>query len=164
MEIDCRHGLAVGTCSICKAESVGSTRRSPKGSPLRRSGSESRSARSRRWWPSGAKHSNHQPRYNARPETFKAYEDVWKNVRGAKSFKGGWTAFSRAANAEPAMPRRKVRKAERLMMKGGYVSDEKAPNVGRRWHVADSPKKGSRRRTTKSRLISKLTGRSSKKK
>jgi hypothetical protein len=75
-------------------------------------------------------------RYGRRPETFEAYVEVWKRLSGAQQFPGGWTMFSRAASAEPAIDRGLVRRAEELMRLGGYVSGPKERGVGRRWWPA----------------------------
>jgi hypothetical protein len=75
----------------------------------------------------------YRSRYGPRPETFEAYVDVFDNVPGADDFPGGWTNFSRAANAEPAMDGELVRRAEELMATGGYESTPKEPGKGRRW-------------------------------
>ena len=88
-------------------------------------------------------------RYNARPETFNAYEDAWKTVRKVRRFKGGFTGFTRAANAEPSIRKARVRRAERLMGKAGYASAGKTPGVGRRWHQV-AAKQTIRRRAVKS--------------
>jgi hypothetical protein len=75
----------------------------------------------------------YRSRYGPRPETFEAYVDVFDNVPGAGDFPGGWTTFSRAANAEPAMDEELVRGAEELMAAGGYEPAPKEPGKGRRW-------------------------------
>lgn len=112
---ECAHGLTVETCGSCR-KTLG-----PK-----RPGPTPTASPDEPWAP-------YANRFAARPETLAAYVDVWKRSSAARSFSGGWSTFSRAASAEPAIDPGLVREAERLMEQYGYVSDGKRPGVGRRW-------------------------------
>lgn len=115
-EDECIHGLATGTCRSCSSRFV-----------------ERRASPSDR---SGAIWEKYRERYATRPETFDAYIDVWRRSSTAQAFVGGWTAFSKAANAEPAVDPASVSHAEEIMRQFGYESEAKVPGVGRRWHRA----------------------------
>ena len=72
-----------------------------------------------------------------REATFEAYCEVWRADSAVLAQFGGWTTFSRCANAEPAclrdMPER-VEAAEEAMRRHGYVADDSGrPGRGRRW-------------------------------
>lgn len=112
---ECRHGLAEGTCASCRGPSI------------RRAQPEARAGSAREPW------APYEDRFNRRPETFAAYVDVWKRSSAAQQFPGGWTAFSRAASAEPAIDPLLVRRAEEVMEQFGYASCPKTAGVGRRW-------------------------------
>ena len=114
MDDECKHGLTESTCSLCRPAA-----------PVERS-QGGRAPSSRPWEP-------YRERYARRPETFEAYVDVWQRLSGAREFPGGWTAFSRAANAEPAMDSSLVQRAEELVRLAGYECGPKQPGVGRRW-------------------------------
>ncbi len=72
-----------------------------------------------------------------REATFEAYVDTFFRLSGARNFPGGWTNFSRCANAEPALVTNVpelVRLAEEHMRAGGYEADDRGrPIKGRRW-------------------------------
>lgn len=63
---------------------------------------------------------------------------VFFRIAGACDFSGGWTMFSRCANAEPALARdepKLVARAEELMRLAGYEADDSGrPKKGRTWH------------------------------
>jgi hypothetical protein len=67
------------------------------------------------------------------------YKDVYFQTPGG--FPGGWTKFSRCANAEPALAKGEpqlVKRAEDLMRAAAYELDdsERAQGKGRRWYRA----------------------------
>jgi hypothetical protein len=116
---ECIHGMPDGTCSICKQ---------PKARQSRPNGTRSIAGSS--------DPEQYRIRYGKRPETFDAYLDVYSRLHGAKNFPGGFAKFTQAANAEPAVDADLVRRAEELMLLGGYEPSEKLPSVGRRWWPA----------------------------
>jgi hypothetical protein len=69
--------------------------------------------------------------------TFDAYVRVFFGTSAARAFPGGWTHFSRCANAEPALVAKEpdlVALAENLMRSSGYEADDSGrPSKGRRW-------------------------------
>ena len=71
-----------------------------------------------------------------RQDTFDAYVEVFFTT-DARQFPGGWTQFSRCANAEPERKETSpvlVVRAEALMRAAGYVADDTGrPLKGRRW-------------------------------
>jgi len=81
----------------------------------------------------------YRDRYPAeRQATFDAYKDVFFRLNAARQFPGGWTKFTRCANAEPALVRSEsklVHRAEELMRAGGYELDDSGRSRwhGRRW-------------------------------
>lgn len=115
---ECEHGSDPSTCGVCQRSAApkpsGGSGRSPgeAGVPI---------------W------EKYRERYGNRPETFEAYVEVWQRSSGARDFPGGWTAFSRAANAEPAIDADLVARAEQLMRLHGYETGPKEHGVGRRW-------------------------------
>ncbi len=75
-------------------------------------------------------------RYNARPETFDAYVDVWKRVPEAQQAFAGWVGFAQAANAEPSLLQKhpeRVEAAEAAMRSGGYDLGPPTERGARRW-------------------------------
>jgi hypothetical protein len=81
----------------------------------------------------------YRDRYNARPETFEAYVDVWNDLPDARASFGGWVGFAQAANAEPSWVAKhpdRVRTAERLMRKAGYEIGAPTEKGARRWVLA----------------------------
>ena len=89
----------------------------------------------------------YRDRYNARPETFDAYVDVWNRLPEVRVLFGGWVGFAQAASAEASWvanrPER-VRAAEDLMRKAGYEIGEPTEKGGRRWiAVGRRPRFGS---------------------
>jgi hypothetical protein len=132
-EDECLHGMVPATCVLCngrakreRAEEAASPRASSAPKVLR----------------SPADLEHYRSRYTAeRQPTFEAYVDVFFRVENARSFPGGWTKFSRCANAEPVLTRtepRLVERAEALMRAGGYQVDDsgRARGKGRHWVVA----------------------------
>lgn len=113
----CKHDMLPGSCSACKA---------PAGPAAKKVPAAVRSSGAREW-------EQYRERYGKRPETFEAYVDVWNRFASARAAFGGWSTFSRAANAEPAMPPEQVRRAEELMRLGGYEAGPKLQRAGRRW-------------------------------
>ena len=82
----------------------------------------------------------YQSRYNARPETFDAYVDVWTRVPEAQLSFGGWVGFVQAANAEPSWVANRpdrVRVAEAIMRKGGYETGAPTDRGARRWELSE---------------------------
>lgn len=62
-----------------------------------------------------------------REATFEPYVEVFFRLSGARAFQGGWTMFSRCADAEPALLRDEptlVARAEELMRLAGYEADD----------------------------------------
>jgi hypothetical protein len=126
-EEECKHGMLPMTCEICLAP------RAP-----------GRRGVSRRGTPdeldSPASVEKYRSRYPGdREPTFQAYVAVFFGFADARNFPGGWTKFSRCANAEPALAReqpRLVERAERIMRDAGYVPDDSNRNRGggRMWH------------------------------
>lgn len=110
---ECIHGLDLATCSLCRMSTAASSSRFE--TPI---------------W------EKYRDRYKERPETFEAYVDVWQRLTGARSFPGGWTLFSRTANAEPAVDAALVRRAEDLMELGRYRLGLSTRHGGRRWRRA----------------------------
>lgn len=113
---ECEHGSDPSTCGVCRRgarpATVGISVGDAGGVPI---------------W------EKYRDRYGNRPETFEAYVDVWQRSSGARDFPGGWTAFSRAANAEPAIDADLVARAEQLMVLHSYYAGPKEPGIGRRW-------------------------------
>jgi hypothetical protein len=75
-------------------------------------------------------------RYNARPETFDAYVDVWTSVPEAQQAFVGWVGFAQAASAEPGWVRKhpeRVQAAEIAMRSGGYELGPPTEKGARRW-------------------------------
>jgi hypothetical protein len=123
---DCIHGMAPGTCSICSGRDEPTT-----GRPKRRRGSPGK-------LDSPEALEKYRERYLPdRKETFEAYVEVFFRVGSARNFPGGWTMFSRCANAEPALRRDEphlVARAEEIMRLAGYEPDDSGrPRRGRRW-------------------------------
>lgn len=123
-EAECVHGLTVGTCSTCKEK------------PIRQS--RTRRGGMRRSLDSPAAIEQYRSRYrDGREQTFDAYVEVFFGSSEARAFPGGWTTFSRCANAEPALGRDEpslVERAEALMRRAGYEADDSGrPRSGRRW-------------------------------
>lgn len=114
-----------GTCSSCKE---------PTGGTARRGGGASGEILD-----TPASVEKYRDRYPGdREATFEAYVEVFfHGPTGARSFPGGWTAFSRCANAEPALVEQEpklVARAEELMRLAGYEADDTGrPRKGRRW-------------------------------
>jgi hypothetical protein len=80
----------------------------------------------------------YRERYAAdRQETFDAYVEVFF-ATDARQFPGGWTHFSRCANAEPERKETApalVAGAEAMMRAAGYTADDTGrPLKGRRWY------------------------------
>jgi hypothetical protein len=90
---------------------------------------------SREWKALAQPWEQYETRYTARPETYRAYVDVWLNVPAATEHFTGWASFSQAANAEPAQRRRpeRVALAERIMADAGYVIIGSTQRGARRW-------------------------------
>ncbi len=130
---ECRHGLAAGTCSICSGRDRTADQSShARGTP--------------QVLDSPAAVERYRDRYPGdREATFDAYVDVFFRFSQARDFPGGWTHFSRCANAEPALvsgEKELVRRAEELMRLGGYEADDSArPTKGRRWVKASRPRR-----------------------
>lgn len=120
-EGECLHGMPEGTCSLCKNPAAGRSR--PTGSRSRSASSDPE---------------QYRVRYGRRPETFDAYLDVYNRFTGARNFPGGFAKFTQAANAEQAVDRDLVRRAEELMRLGGYEASEKVAGLGRRWWRSSS--------------------------
>jgi hypothetical protein len=91
----------------------------------------------------------YRSRYNARPETFNAYVDVWTRIPEAQSSFGGWVGFVQAANAEPSWVQNhpdRVKTAEAIMRKAGYELGEPTERGARRWvDVGPRPRFGTLR-------------------
>lgn len=124
---ECVHGLIMGTCSICNRPTSTSQQRP------RRSGGSPQTLDT----PDSVKH--YRRRYPGdREPTFDAYVKVFFGSSIARAFPGGFTSFTRHANAEPALTRdhpELVRHAEDLMRSAGYVQDDSGrPATGRKWH------------------------------
>jgi hypothetical protein len=77
--------------------------------------------------------SQYKPRYRSRPETYLAYEDVWRRDLQVRSLFSGWASFSQAANAEPAQSSDRVLIAEECMARCGYKLLPPTSRGGRRW-------------------------------
>lgn len=78
----------------------------------------------------------YESRYTERPETYRAYVDVWQRLADARRIFSGWASFSQAANAEPAQVERRpdrVRAAERLLREAGYELGPLTRRGARRW-------------------------------
>lgn len=123
---DCKHGLLLGTCTLCSVKEV------------RKRGDGPRSGGMPQTLDTPASVEKYRDRYSGEREaTFDAYVEVFFAYSGARSFPGGWTTFSRCANAEPALARDEpalVRRAEELMRLAGYEPDDSGrPAKGRRW-------------------------------
>jgi hypothetical protein len=121
---DCIHDMPPGTCSICKERQSPKPDRGPRGGGI--VGTLDTPASVERY----------RSRYPGdREPTFEAYVKVF--FSRARDFPGGWTYFSRCANAEPALVRDSashVRRAEEIMTGAGYVADDSGrPGKGRRW-------------------------------
>lgn len=119
---ECEHGSDPTSCSVCRRSSSASSTSSPA--------NRERAVGIPIW-------EKYRNRYSNRPETFDAYVDVWQRSSGARDFPGGWTAFSRAANAEPAIDADLVERAEELMRLAGYEAAPKQPGIGRRWSLRE---------------------------
>lgn len=123
---ECKHELLRGTCSLCSAGPVLGTGRA------RHAGGSSSTL------DSPAALEQYRSRYpGERESTFDAYVEVFFRLSGARSFPGGWTNFSRCANAEPSLVRNEpglVSRAEDRMRAAGYEADDSGrPSAGRRW-------------------------------
>jgi hypothetical protein len=131
---ECIHGLASGTCSLC------ARRGGPRSSHRRQ-----RSGGSPTSLTTPAAVERYRSRYpGAREATFEAYVDVFFRLGAARSFPGGWTAFSRCANGEPALVATEpelVRRAEEPMRVGGYDADDsgRPQGHGRQWLKMHQP-------------------------
>ena len=102
----CIHGLATGTCSLCSNYRP------------RVAASTSRSAGSSNSLTTPESLEQYRSRYlGDREATFDAYVEVFFRIREARTFPGGWTMFSRCANAEPAL----VDTEPELVRRGGGV-------------------------------------------
>lgn len=125
---ECIHGLATGTCSLCATPSSS-----------RSVGRRSRSAGSPTSLTTPSALEPYRSRYPGdREATFDAYVDVFFRSQDARAFPGGWTKFSRCANAEPSLVASEpelVSRAEDLMRAGGYIADDsgRSKGRGRRW-------------------------------
>lgn len=78
----------------------------------------------------------YEDRYGARPETYKAYVDVWNRVPRARHEFTGWAIFSQTANAEPKQRRDnpdRVKVAEEIMLAAGYEIGPTTSRRARRW-------------------------------
>ena len=75
----------------------------------------------------------YEGRYRARPETYRAYVEVWQHDPGVREAFGGWASFSQAANNEPSQRDERVRLAEDFMRRNGYEIGSPSPHGGRRW-------------------------------
>jgi len=125
-EDECIHGLTPSTCSICKHGVDAGTSKSG-----RSSGSTSQ-------LDTPASLEKYRDRYPGdREPTFEAYVEVFFRIDAARNFPGGWTMFSRCANAEPSLvekDRALVERAEGIMRAAGYVKDDSGrPRQGRKW-------------------------------
>lgn len=120
---ECIHGLDPSTCSLC----LGRERTAPR---------SKRSAGSPERLDSPAAVEKYRSRYPGdRAPTFDAYVAVFFSTPGVSDFPGGWTKFSRCANAEPALADGEpelVERAESIMKAHGYVADDS--RRGRIWH------------------------------
>ena len=126
LDDECKHGLPPGTCTYCTGKETTAHPGVSQGGghPQKLDTPES-----------VEKYRNRYP--GDREATFDAYVEVFFRYSGARSFPGGWTSFSRCANAEPALVQdepRLVRWAEELMRSAGYEADDSGrPGKGRRW-------------------------------
>ena len=123
---ECIHGLALGTCTLCSRREPRRVRQAARGGGLQQS------------LDTPASVEKYRERYPGdREGTFDAYVEVFFSMSGARDFPGGWTNFSRCANAEPALTRDApdlVQRAEDLMRLAGYEADDSGrPRKGRRW-------------------------------
>jgi hypothetical protein len=126
LDEECKHGLTVRTCTICSGNDA-----TPPRSGSRRSGTPE-------VLDTPESVEKYRSRYRGEREaTFDAYVDVFFTFPDASKFPGGWTMFSRCANAEPALVTGQsalVHRAEELMLLAGYVADDSGrPSLGRRW-------------------------------
>lgn len=126
LDDECKHGLPPGTCTYCTGKETTATH----------GGSRDGGDQEKLDTPGSME--KYRSRYPGdREATFDAYVEVFFRVSGARSFPGGWTAFSRCANAEPALVQQEpnlVRWAEELMRSAGYDADDSGrPGKGRRW-------------------------------
>ncbi len=123
-------GLAIGTCSLCGGTVASRPTRTARDGGAQRSLDSPAALEKYRSYYSGD-----------RKATFEAYVEVFFRLAGARNFPGGWTSFSRCANAEPALVRdapNLVRRAEELMRLAGYeASDAGRPAKGRCWVKVD---------------------------
>jgi hypothetical protein len=122
----CKHDLPTGTCSIC----------SGRDKPTRRKGARSSGSAESLDTPGALE--KYRERYQpSREATFEAYVEVFFRSSGARNFPGGWTMFSRCANAEPKLVETEpklVERAEELMRAAGYEADDSGrPREGRHW-------------------------------
>lgn len=140
---ECIHGLLTGTCSICNRSAAASPTKPP------RAGANPQTLDT----PESVEH--YRRRYpGVRGPTFDAYVEVFFGTSSARAFPGGFTAFTRHANAEPALARdhpELVKHAEELMRNAGYVADDSGrPGVGRIWTMID-PEQGHKKAHPNSR-------------
>ncbi len=126
LDEECKHGMLLGTCSICSGKDASRTVERSRGG----SGPQSLDS------PESLE--KYRSRYPGdREPTFDAYVEVFFRLSGAREFPGGWTNFSRCANGEPALVQNEpglVHRAEELMRLAGYQADDSGrPAKGRRW-------------------------------
>ena len=126
LDEECKHGLPLGTCTYCSGKETAARSQGTHGGGLQRTLDTPESVET------------YRDRYpGEREATFDAYVEVFFRHTGAGSFPGGWTHFSRCANAEPALLRDEpdlVHRAEDLMRLAGYEADDSGrPGKGRRW-------------------------------
>jgi hypothetical protein len=78
-----------------------------------------------------------------RPETYRAYVDVWTHSFAARSEFSSWALFSRMASAEPSLRRdapERVGRAEQIMRDHGYEIGTPTRRGARRWVARASAK------------------------
>lgn len=90
-------------------------------------------------------------RYRSRPETFRAYVDVWQRFPEMHGEFSGWISFGQAANEEPAQDPLRVARAKHWMRAGGYEIGTPTERGARRWRKVGGadpvpPKAGSEQR------------------
>ena len=125
--LECIHGLQPGTCAIGKRGPTTANSRIPRSNTTAEQLTSAQSVE------------KYRTRYTAeRQSTFDAYVQVFfSGTAEARAFPGGWTLFSRSANAEPALVRDQpdlVQRAEQIMTAAGFRSDDSGrPGRGRRW-------------------------------
>lgn len=84
----------------------------------------------------------YESRYSERPETYRAYVDVWLHNPEAPATFSGWASFSQAANAEPKQVSDhadRVAEAEHIMRASGYEIGGSTRLGARRWFRAQRP-------------------------